>query len=439
MKSLKKQLIFWLVSLLTLVGVLAGSVSFYFALEEANGLLDHQLQQIARSVDEGSQLPAMQARFSKENTEERKRDFVIQVWVEKEPVRSSRPQFDIARTAASGFSDIMWHGDKWRVYTMVHAHRTVQVSQADAVRMDIAVHTAMRVLLPLIVLIPLSGLMIGIVVTHLLRPLQTVTNAAISRDIASPTPLPVCNVPEEISPLIQAINDLIARLGQALELQRQFLSDAAHELRTPLAALQLQIENLSQSQSQADMAMRIEEMRRGSQRASHLVSQLLKIARYEAQSTPLVRTPIHLNSLVKTCIADFIPFADHRGIDLGMVQDDAVNIIGNPEDIRILIGNLLDNALRYTPNGGKVDVAVRLLDSQGLIEINDSGPGIPQALLPRVFDRFFRVAGQEIAGSGIGLAIVNTIALRESIKVTLSNRATVGLNARVLFSPSCAL
>ncbi|MHB1591326.1 MAG: ATP-binding protein [Sulfuricella sp.] len=436
MKSLKKQLIFWFVGLLTAVGMLAGGVSFYFALEEANGLLDHQLRQIALSVNEGSQLPAMQTTFRKENEEEKETDFVIQVWVEKEPGRSSRPGFDLPpRMAVSGFSDLSSHNSKWRVYTMIHPHRTVQVSQGEDVRLEIATHSAMRVLFPIVVLIPLSWLLVGIVVSRLLKPLESVTEAAIHRDAASHVPLPTENIPEEVAPLIQAMNDLIARLGEALELQRQFLSDAAHELRTPLAALQLQIENLSRNHSREDIDIRINEMRHGLLRASHLVSQLLKIARYEAQNKPIVRNEIDLDTLVKACIADFIPLADHCGIDLGMIHDDAAIITGNPEDLRILIGNLIDNALRYTPEGGKVDVSVSVSGNNVVVEILDTGPGIPAALLPRVFDRFFRAAGQQTEGSGIGLSIVKTIAQRESARVILANRQDGhGLSASVVFN-----
>ncbi len=434
MKSLKKQLIFWLVGLLTLVGVLAGGVSFYLALQKANALLDHQLLQIARSVDEGSQLPAMQAGFRAENAEERERDFVIQVWVENEPVRSSRPGFDLPRMAVAGFSDSSLRQSKWRVYTMIHPHRTVQVSQGEDVRLDIASRTAMYVLLPIAVLIPLSWLLIAIAVSRLLRPLEAVTEAASLRDVASREALPMENVPEEVAPLILAMNYLIARLGVALELQREFLSDAAHELRTPLAALQLQIENLAQHPSREELDIRIDEMRRGSQRASHLVGQLLKIARYDAQSKPVVRSEVKLDGLVKTCIADFIPLADHRGIDLGLTHDDAAIVMGNAEDLRILIGNLIDNAIRYTPEGGKVDVAVRVSGAKVVVEIADTGPGIPPSLQARVFDRFFRAGGQETEGSGIGLAIVKAIAQRQSAAVILENReGGPGLCARACF------
>jgi two-component system, OmpR family, sensor kinase len=434
MKSLKKQLIVWLVGLLTLVGALAGGVSFYFALKEANGLLDHQLSQIARSVDEGSQFPAMQAEFRREDTTERKKDFVIQVWIEKEPVRSSRPGFDLPRMTVSGFSDLWSRGSQWRAYTMIHRHRTVQVSQREDVRLGIATHSAMYALFPIVLLTPLSWLLVGVVVSRLLRPLESVAEAAIHRDVESNEALPIENVPDEIAPLIAAMNDLIARLGEALEMQRRFLSDAAHELRTPLAALQLQIENLSQYHSREELDIRVDEMRRGSLRASHLVDQLLKIARYKAQDKPIVRCQIELDGLLKACIADFIALADHRRIDLGLVRGDAAIVMGNPEDLRVLIGNLIDNAIRYTPEGGTVDVGIGVSGNEAVVEVVDTGPGIPASLQARVFDRFFRAAGQDTEGSGIGLAIVKAIAQRESVRVTLENRRDgPGLCARAVF------
>jgi two-component system OmpR family sensor kinase len=434
MSSLKQQLNIWIVGMLTVVGLLASAISFYFAEAEANTFLDQQLQEIARSVDEGSQLPAMQANFRRENAAEQARAFVIQVWVEKQPVVTSRPNFALPRNAATGFSDLIWDKAQWRVYTMVHKHRTVQVSQAEAVRTQIATQSALSVLLPVLVLIPLSWLLVVMAISRLLRPLQAVTTAAIKRDINSDAPLPTENVPTEVQPLIQALNDLIARLSKALQLQRQFLSDAAHGLRTPLAALQLQIENLSQHKSREDLAIRIDEMRRGAQRASHMVRQLLQIARYDAQNKPIARSEIRLDEQVKACIAELIPLAEHRGIDLGMIHTESAVVWANPDDLRNLVSNIIDNAVRYTPQGGKVDISIQLSESTAVVEVADTGPGIPTADLPRVFDRFFRAAGQEIEGTGIGLAIVKTIAEREHIQVALINREDrPGLRARLEF------
>jgi two-component system OmpR family sensor kinase/two-component system sensor histidine kinase QseC len=435
MKSLKKQLIFWLIGLLTLAAVMAGSISFYFAWKEASSLLDQQLSEIASSVDEGSRLPAMQSRFKQKNADQKKRDFIIQVWIGNESGRSSRPDFKLPRAKTSGFSDQMLNGVKWRAYTIIYPERTVQISQEEDVRFDIAIHSAVRVLLPFLLVIPVSWLLIGIVVSRLMYPLERITDAVIHRDVASQALLPVEHVPQEVAPLILAMNDLIARLSAAIALQRQFLSDAAHELRTPLAALQLQIENLSHPHAREDMDSRIDEMRRGSQRASHLVGQLLKISRYEVQSQPAIACKVDINGVVKACLADFIPLAEHRGIDLGMTHDDVALVMGVAEDLRILLGNLIDNAIRYTPVGGQVDVSVRVVATDVVVEVLDTGVGIPDALLPRIFDRFFRVAGQETEGSGIGLSIVQAIAQRHEAKVVLVNRQDrQGLSARVIFN-----
>lgn len=422
MKSLKRQLTVWILGLVTVVGIAASAISFHVAEDEANTFLDQQLMEIARSVDEGSQLPAMQKNFLKESKSQQARDFVIQVWEDDKPTVTSRPGFDLPINTKTGFSDRTWDQAAWRVYTMVHKNRIVQVSQEMDVRTEIATQSAAWVLLPVVALIPLSLVLIVMVIRRLLQPLQTVTTAAIERDINSNAPLPTDDVPLEVTPLIQALNDLVARLSKALKLQRQFLSDAAHGLRTPLAALQLQIENLPQHKSRQDLAIRIDDMRRGAQRASHMVRQLLQIARYDTQNKPIQRSEVSLDELIKDCLAEMVPLAEHRGVDLGMTRADSATVRVNPDDLRILIGNLIDNALRYTPEGGKVDISLQASASSAVVEIRDTGPGIPASELPRVFDRFFRAAGQEIEGTGIGLAIVKTIADREDIKLMLVNR-----------------
>ena len=168
-------------------------------------------------------------------------------------------------------------------------------------------------------------------------------------------------------------------------------------------------------------------------RATHLVEQLLKMARYGAESQS-IRDKVNLGDIVKTCIADFIPIAEKRRIDLGMTHDETAFIWANAGDLRILFDNLLDNAIRYTPESGQIDVSVIIAEDKAIVSVVDNGPGIPEPLLPRVFDRFFRAGNNESEGSGIGLAIVSAIATRESAEVKLSNRLdTSGLIAEVTF------
>lgn len=422
MTSLKRRLVATLIGLLTVVGLLAGGISYFLAREDAATLLDRQLLLVARSIHEGSRLPLMQEAFLHESTAEKGRDFVIQVAYPDERVRVSRPDFELPIGKVTGYSDIWLQGQKWRVYTLSHPDRTVQLSQSDAVRQEIATNAALRTLLPIAGLLPLSWILVVIGTTRLLKPLDAATRAATERDAASLAPLPTAGVPAEVAPLIGEINALLGRVSNALDSQRNFILDAAHELRTPLAALQLQIENLSQNHSPADLAIRISELTSGLQRAAHLVDQLLKVARYETEKTS-EKSNTDAAEIVKTCIGELIPIAEKRGIDLGMVRDENAPVFANADDLRILFANLIDNAIRYTPTGGSVDVSVSVEGNTGVVNIVDTGPGIPEHLLPRVFDRFFRAGGQETEGSGIGLAIVKAIANQNAIAITLHNRA----------------
>jgi two-component system, OmpR family, sensor kinase len=419
--SIKKQLVLWALILFTAVGIVAGAISYFLARADANALLDHQLALVAGSVDEGSLLPSMRAHYLGESDEERKTDFVIQVWYEKFPERTSHPDFELAKAETTGYSDLFLQDEKWRAYTIVYPDRTVQVSQAYAVRSKIALSAALRALLPVVGLIPLSWLLIVFGVGRILKPLDEVTRAATQRDGASLAPLPAENIPAEVAPLVTEMNGLILRVKETIDAQRNFTMDAAHELRTPLAALQLQIENLSQNHSPQDLAIRVEELKAGIGRASHLVVQLLHMARYGAERET-VRNRMDLGELVKSCIGDFIPVAEKRGLDLGLIRDETACIVANEDDLRVLFNNLLDNAIRYTQRGGRIDVAVIRCGAQATVEIADNGPGIPESLLPRVFDRFYRVEGSDAEGSGIGLSIVNAIARQESAKIELGNR-----------------
>ena len=425
---------------MTVVGILAGVVSYSLAKSDANSLLDQQMRLVARTLDEGSQLDAMQAGFRKERAAEAERDFVMQVWYKDKPVRTSRPDFYLREANSPGFSDLQGNNGIWRAYTIIYPDRTVQVSQSEEVRSAIAANAALRALIPVAGLIPLSWLLVVFGVRYLLKPLDTVTNAATARDASSLDPLPTDGVPDEVYPLIVEINALLGRLKDALESQRQFVFNAAHELRTPLTAMQLQIENLAQNQSFEETRQRFGELISGVQRASHLVSQLLKMARFEAQNDS-VQAEVDLGEIVKSCIADFIPFAERRHVDLGMLRDEQAKVNSNAEDLRILFNNLLDNAIRYIPENGKIDVSVFIEDNKAVVKIADNGPGIPDHLLPRIFDRFFRASGQDTEGSGIGLSIVKAIAERESAEIILRNRPEgSGLVARIslpLLLPAC--
>lgn len=430
MSSLKQRLIAGLVGLLTVVGLGAGGVSYWQGYHDANKLLDEEMRQIAHHV--GTVLPASVPRS--ESEEVREHDFIVQIWdADGTLISASRPDFALPRRTVAGFSEADVGGHRRRVYTLIEPGRTVQVSQWTEVRREIATKTAKRAMLSVVVLIPLAWVLVAVVIDRILHPLEAVTEAAARRGASRLESLPIAGLPVELIPLVYAMNGLLARLRDALASQREFLSDAAHELRTPLAALQLQLENLAAGQGRDDLDVRIDEMQRGLRRATRLVGQLLGMARFEA-STPRTRSRLELGGIVKEAIADLVPLAEDRQIDLGMVSDEPAAISADAADVRVLVDNLIDNAVRYTPTGGRVDVGVSCRDGTAIVTVADSGPGIDPALLPRVFDRFFRAAGQDIEGSGIGLAIVKAIADREGAAIRLANHPEGGLVATVTFN-----
>jgi two-component system OmpR family sensor kinase len=243
-------------------------------------------------------------------------------------------------------------------------------------------------------------------------------------------------VPQEMTPLVTSFNSLLKRLRDAFATQRRFVQDAAHELRTPIAAIGLQLENLRGDLAPGPAAaQRFAQLESGVRRAQRLVDQLLRLSRQEAAGADGPGM-VDLQSQLRESISTLIALADQRHIDLGLVSPEQaaqpMTLRCVPGDLRSLLDNLIENALRYTPEGGVVDV--RLLEERGrlAVEVVDTGPGIPQEMLPRVFDRFFRVPGNGANGSGLGLSIARSAAERCGLSLTLRNREDrSGLIARI--------
>ena len=217
--------------------------------------------------------------------------------------------------------------------------------------------------------------------------------------------------------------------------QRRFVQDAAHELRTPITAMTLQLENLKSCRLDAEATAQVAQFEAGLKRTKRLIEQLLRLARQEAPQKGDAVSNIELGGFLKELISDLMPRADHRDIDLGLSVEVTATVRANPQELRSLLHNLLDNSLRYTPEHGVVDVRLHADGGKVGVEIVDSGPGIPPDLLPRVFDRFFRIEGSDTEGSGLGLAIAKHAAERNRIDLSLDNRIErSGLVARVTFA-----
>jgi two-component system OmpR family sensor kinase len=298
------------------------------------------------------------------------------------------------------------------------------------VRDEIAQGAALGAAAPVLILIPLSWLVVGWAIDRTLGRLNYFARAIAARGASAAALISLAAIPSEVVPVVESMNGLIERLRAALDAQRQFLADAAHELRTPLTAMQIEVEGLSSATAEALAERRIA-LERGMRRAGALVDQLLRLARLdEPPHSPPERTDIA--RLVLESVGDHVAFADRKGVDLGVDARPGVWLAGNSEELRVLFSNLIENAVRYTPPGGTVDVSVKLLDARAVVEALDTGCGLPPGAETRIFDRFHRGApGTE--GSGLGLAIARRIAERNALGLTVENRADglSGVLARV--------
>lgn len=388
--SLRRTAFLWFAAVMAAVGLIAALASWWLMRSEAAEFLDSQLRQVAIYVGDAATGPTPPA-VPEHDPED---DFLIQVWDETgHPLRISDGTIPVARGEETGFATVAAAGEDWRVFTLVRPTATVQVSQRIAVRQELAAEAAWRAALPILLLIPLAWLMLTVVVDRVMARLNRLAVRVARRDPEDTRPIPLDDVPTEVLPFVRSINRLLARLFGLVERQRRFLSDAAHKLRTPLAALQLQIGNLRNANPDARLNGRLADMEAGVRRASSLVGQLLRLARYDADTAePLLRTDVDLSAVTLAVVAQFAPLAEQKGVDLGLIRQDAASCAGDPIDFSVIMGNLIDNAIRYTPAGGTVDIAIRAEPGRALVEVQDSGPGMAPELLPRVFERFFRAA-----------------------------------------------
>ncbi len=429
--SLRRTAFLWFAAVMAAVGLIAALASWWLMRGEAAEFLDSQLRQVAIYVGDAAPGPTPPA-VPEHDPED---DFLIQVWDETgHPLRISDGTIPLARGEETGFATVASAGEDWRVFTLVRPTSTVQVSQRIAVRQELATEAAWRAALPILLLIPLAWLMLTVVVDRVMARLNRLAVSVARRDPEDTRPVPLSDVPTEVLPFVRSINQLLARLFGLVERQRRFLSDAAHELRTPLAALQLQIGNLRNANPDARLDGRLSDMEAGVRRASSLVGQLLRLARYDAGTAdPVLRRKVDLCAVALAAVAQLAPLAEQKGVDLGVIRQDAAVCTGDPGDFAIIIANLIDNAIRYTPAGGTVDIAIHFEPGRVLVEVQDSGPGIAAELLPRVFQRFFRAAPADIEGNGLGLAIASAAAARNGATLAIENRRDrQGLVARLL-------
>jgi len=430
MNSIRRHLLLALLGTLGAAMLLAGWATYRTALDEAGELFDYHLEQIALSLRDQRFEGGAQALASDERL-----DYVIRVWDQNGlTVFYSRPHYTLPELTRLGYSTTETDEEAWRLYAIQYRGLTIAVAQPIRVRNQLAAAAAWRTLQPFLILLPMLGFLTWWLVGRGLRPLGRLAQSVQARTPDSLDVLPAGDVPEEVRPLVDSLNDLLTRLKAALDAQRAFVGDAAHELRTPLTALQLQTQLVERARTEEERAAALCDLKQGLQRASHTVQQMLTLARHEPEASQATMSDVRLADVVRESVTEHLRVAETRHIDLGVVQaDEAAMVRGDAGALKILLANLIGNALRYAPDGGRVDVSCVLADGVARLEVADNGPGIPPDERGRVFDRFYRRGSG--SGAGLGLAIVQTIARRHRASVELGDADGGGLKARVTFPP----
>ena len=437
--SLKRRLLGFILVAILLAAVVQAVTAYRGAVRQADALFDDHLQQMALSLRGGIPLglppdgPREDANY----------DLLVQIWGQDgtQIFRSTRSA--LPPRAVVGFSDVEAHGNRYRVYTLQTPLQTVQIAQDLSARTARARALALRAVLPFAWLTPLLMLAVWWIIRRSLAPIEQTRRVVASRAANDFSPLEDAGLPDEVRPLVDELNLLFGRVRQAFEAQKNFVSDAAHELRSPLTALKLQAQALRRVD--ADPVAReaaVARLNAGLDRAIRGVEQLLLLAREEAGSAQAsdAAGPVDLQSVITLAVADVLPQARLKNMDLGLTDSATAQqmstVNGQPKALRILLRNLLENAVKYTPPGGQVDVSFDVQQGQPVLTVEDSGPGIAPENRTRVFDRFFRASdtAQE-AGSGLGLAIARAIADRHGARLVLDDSQRLGgLKVEVRFA-----
>ena len=426
MRSIRANLVLWVVGALAVGTVVVLGATYALTRHQIGAVFDEELRQVAHAVH------------------------LREDWTQTRRVRIARPGFalsvraydntgrvyfetalpslpaDLPQTFAEGFAFVGTGEGPWRVYTHVTEEGNVQVGQAVAARDALARDLSISVLMPMLLLIPILAVVVAWALKRGLRPLSDTSQRVSDRDASRLDPLPTDNVPQELAPLVEQINALLARLEGALDSQRRFLADAAHELRSPVAALALQMQLAERAHNPAGRAAAFDELARGVERARRLVQQLLDYARLEPGVLSGPASDVDMAQLAREVVGRYSVQAEVQEVDLGADAPAAARVCGSESELRSLIENLVDNALRYAPAASAVTVSVRQEGARVELTVVDAGRGIRFAERDRVFERFYRVAGDSTRGTGLGLAIVKAIVERHRGIIELADTNPAG-------------
>lgn len=427
--SLRTRLLVFVLLAILATALLQAALAWRAARAEADALFDYQMRQTAQTLRAGLPeglatgvlpVPPSQQDF----------DFVLQIWsVDGSLLLRSADRPELPARAVLGFADVVAHGTTYRVYSVITGGLVIQVAQDMAVRQRMAGDLALRTAAPVLWLAPVLMLAVGWLVRRTLAPVARVREQVATRSADDLAPLTGQDLPDEVRPLVQEFNGLLQRLGQAFDTQQRFVADAAHELRSPLAALRLQVQGLRRAEDAETRERALQRLDAGIDRATRLVGQLMELARQQArlaEGTPAA--PLDLVALARTVIGEAVADAQVRSQEIGLSGLDTAVVKGHAEALRLLLRNLIENAIKYAPAGGRIEVGVVAGEAPGrrVLVVEDSGPGIPEAERTRVLDRFYRLPDAPSTGSGLGLAIAQSVAQMHGSALRLDASPSLG-------------
>ncbi|SAK95471.1 integral membrane sensor signal transduction histidine kinase [Caballeronia catudaia] len=437
-ESVQLKLSFSLSVAILVVAIVAGVFSFLSAFDEAHELQDDVLRQVAQLMDRqrlSPNAPATDTRLKDADEESR---VIVQRLGE---ASSSAVSVDaggtltLPSTLADGLHTLKVSGETFRVLVKTTAAgERIAVAQESGFRNKIARDGALRAVMPFLILVPVLLLIVADLVRKMFRPIAALSHEIDQRAEQELHPVEDSRLPIEVRPFVVAINRLLARVDQSMKSQRRFVADAAHELRSPLTALSLQAERLAEADMSRLARERLNVLRQGIERGRSLLDQLLTLAKAQSVAD-LPKSPVSLQGIYRRVLEDLVPQAEAKHIDIGVEGTQDAEVCASELDMIAMVKNLVDNAIRYTPEGGRVDLSVEVSDGKAVLRIRDSGPGIPLAERDRVFDPFYRALGSEQIGSGLGLSIVQAIANRIGAEIHLGftdRDKQTGLNVTVL-------
>jgi two-component system OmpR family sensor kinase len=433
MFSLEKRLKYRLLLGMVLVGIVLGVVVRMQVNRQQGEMLDYQLEQVARALIL-SDLQGTRQTWDDDPA----LHLDVQVWdaVGALLYRSS-DQIDVDLDTPPGLS-VVRSGHQadavtLKVFTLSNGQRTVQVMHAKSLRDELRWNAVLDVLLPSMLVVLVGALLVGFTLRRGLAPIRKLDDELNRRDASSLTPLDIPDAPAELASVVSTLNRLLQQLDTSLQAHKRFIANAAHELRTPITAISLEVDNLLGSQDPAQMRQAASRLKLGSQRTQHLLQQMLTLARLEARSRPRPHVAVDLQQLAQASMVGLSTLGSQRGIEFALEASGSTLVQGDPDDLRLLLDNLLGNALKFSPQDAEVEVSL-LGDGQGMsLLVRDHGPGIAPELRERMVLPFVRV-NAAVDGAGLGLAIVLEVVQNHGAILTLEDPASgSGLQVRVRF------